>query len=637
MLRRLALAAAALLLGLAAVLGLWVATFDAAQYKGLAVDWMRSAHQRTLAIDGPVTLALLPRLSLKISGLRLSERGRSDEFLAVDELALALRPWPLLHRELVIDRIVARGLRAGYRRDARGRTNLDDLLGGGAAGTAAAVPATPAGTSAGGRTMRWDISEVQLADLRLRLDDAQLPLAGELVIASLTTGRLAPGAVAPLTLRAALQLQGPRPLALALDGGFDLTLQADPPALTLGALALAVTAGAAAVPLKLALGGQARADARSATWTLAGTLEGRRFDSNGQARLTGAVPELRVNARFDALDLDRLAAALAPASPPSGAATPLDGGSPPMAGLLAVDGRFTLGAGALVLHGVRLADAALQASIDGGRLRVDRLVGGVWGGRIEASGSADGHSQAVATKLVADGVDVDALLGDLTGQRLLEGRGRVRADLRSSAASMAALRSQLAGTMSLRLHDGAVKGINLARALRQARAMLSARQGAVSRASVTEKTDFTELSASARIDGGVARSDDLDLKSPFLRVAGQGLVDIGRGRVDYTARATLADTAVGQTGEDLSALRGLTVPVRFSGPFDAVDWKLQWSGLASAAARSRLEDRLSRALGLSRGGASAAGADASLPAASGPAAPARAEDLLKDRLRRLLR
>ena len=54
------------------------------------------------------------------------------------------------------------------------------------------------------------------------------------------------------------------------------------------------------------------------------------------------------------------------------------------------------------------------------------------------------------------------------------------------------------------------------------------RSDATQKASQTEKTDFSELSASFRIADGVARSNDLDMKSPFLRLGGDGAIDIGR-------------------------------------------------------------------------------------------------------------
>ena len=188
-------------------------------------------------------------------------------------------------------------------------------------------------------------------------------------------------------------------------------------------------------------------------------------------------------------------------------------------------------------------------------------------------------------------MDIQALLRDVAGKDLLEGRGRVSAVLQGQGRTLGALRSSLAGQAALQLRDGAVKGVNLAKSFRQAKAALSMKQDAVTRAQVAEKTDFSELTATARMADGVATSDDLDLKSPFLRVGGAGRFDIGRGLVDYTARATIVAVPAGQDTAGLAAMKGVTVPVRLSGPFDAIDWKIQWSGVASAALKDKVQDK----------------------------------------------
>ena len=215
----------------------------------------------------------------------------------------------------------------------------------------------------------------------------------------------------------------------------------------------------------------------------------------------------------------------------------------------------------------------------------------------------------------------------MAGKDLLDGTGRVTADVTTSGRSLSEMRSRLAGSAALQLRDGAIKGINLARSLRQAKAALSMKQDAVTKAQQTEKTDFSELTASARIADGVARSDDLDLKSPFLRLGGAGQFDIGRGRIDYVARATVVGAAAGQDAGELAALRGVTVPVLLSGPFEAIDWKIQWSGVAAAAVQNKLRDKLGEALG-GKLGLPGAGA----PAAGAASAPVTAKDKLKESL-----
>ena len=378
-------------------------------------------------------------------------------------------------------------------------------------------------------------------------------------------------------------------------------------------------------PLQIALRGNASADTKGAQWTVDGALNANRFESNGSAAFGGAVPNIKAGARFDSLDLNKL---LGPDKAPAPTAAAPAETSVQLDGLRAVNGQFAFSANALAFRQYKIADAKVDATLDNGLLRIPRLVGRAWGGNIDASGSADARNQRVAVKLAASGVNVNALLKDVAGKDLLEGTGRVTADVTTSGANLGALRSNLAGTAALQLRDGAVKGINLARTLRQAKAALSMKQDAVTKARETEKTDFSEMTATARIANGVAQSDDLDVKSPFLRIGGAGRFDIGHGRIDYTARATVIAAAAGQDA-DLAALRGVTVPVLLSGPFEAIDWRIQWSGVAAAAVENKVKEELSKRLGEKLG--------ITAPASNAASAPAKPKDLIKDKLKGLFK
>ena len=765
--QRAALIIGALLLLLVAAAAVFVLTFDVNRLKPVAIDWMKTERSRVLAIDGPIELSLFPRLAIQVAKVHLSERGRPDEFASIDEASLSLRLLPLLKRELVVDRVVARGVRAVFTRDSRGFRNVDDLLqgDGGAPGPE------------GGPALRFDVGGVALDDARLTVRDAMTDVEGSFQIASLVTGRLVARAETPVSIKAFVELVRPQAMRAAVEGNTTLaldiernatrialrdarlqlggtisgledvqarvegTLAWDGSALRAGPLALHVTAAhsgelslgasrmdvqrlvfssatraievdrltlalsgqragapfelaldwpqlavageslsgsafsgrfkqggaltleghfgsgaptggfdalrlpdfrleasggqgarkidatlksdlalrpnAAAArfdalevratiaepglaPLQLAVGGQISGDADAAQWSLEGTLNTNRFDSQGSASFTSdgsrrEPPRLQATARFDRLDFNQLLAPDKPASaqgavPPTD--TPVD-----LSMLNGWNGRFTLSAGQLVLRQVKVADAKLEAALDAGTLRVGRLAGNAWGGQVEASGSADAKARRISLKLNATRVDVNALLKDVAGKDLLVGTGRVSADLASSGATLGALRSNLAGSAALQLRDGAVKGVNLARVLRQAKAALAQRLDTLEKARATEQTDFSELNASALIASGVAQSKDLDLKSPFLRVGGAGEFDIGRGRIDYTARVAVIGAPTGQDGAELAALRGVTVPVRLIGPFDAIEWNVQWSGVAAAAVESRLKDKLRELLG----------------------------------------
>lgn len=638
---RIAIALGTLVLLLAAAAAVLIATFDANRYKTVAIDWMKTEHQRTLAIDGPIELSFFPRLAVKVSALRLSEAGRDDEFAAVEEAALAVRVMPLLSNKLVIDRVSARGVHAIYARDAEGVRNIDDLVTGKA--RAGEDAGEDAGESAG--AMRFDVSAVQFDDLRLRVRDELANVDGEVVLLSFSSGRLANKVESPVSLRATARLTRPQALALAFDGSMSVRLDLDEKTIAVSALKLGVEgaegAGVGTEALSLTLEGELAvrggADAGMVQWKLNGALDTNHFDTSGQATLAGTVPHIKTSARFDNLDLNLVLAAVRPAAADttatSSAETEPDDMPLSLDGLQALNGELALEAGALVFRQYKVADARLVATLDKGALRVSTVSGRTWGGSFTGSGSADASTGGVAAKLDARGVDVNALLKDVAGKDLLEGRGNVSAELASSGSTISALRSRLGGSAALQLRDGAIKGINLARALRQAKAALSRQQDAIARAQASERTDFSELSISARISDGVAYSDDLDIKSPFLRIGGEGRFDIGRGRIDYEARATVIASSAGQGGAELEALRGVSIPVALSGPFDAIDWKIQWSSVAAAAVRHKLKDELSERL------SEKLGTRLGLPPAAGDQAPAPVtpQDLLRDRLRGLLR
>ncbi|AKJ31193.1 AsmA family protein [Caldimonas brevitalea] len=428
------------------------------------------------------------------------------------------------------------------------------------------------------------------------------------------------------TVRADLALQ-PAKAALALDA-LKVQAQVQDPQLK---------------PLAVRLDGRLSASTRAASWELKGGLNDNTFNTRGQATFTGTVPHLDVSGEFATLDVNSLLADAPttpaqdrPATPTSGPATAAD--TPvDLAPLRQLQGKLSLKAARLIYRPYQLDDARINATLEGGMLRVSQLAGRIWGGSIDASAFADARAQRVMFKGTGNDIDVHAALQDIAKKDVLEGRGRVQVDLESAGRSVQELKSRLAGQAALQLRDGAIKGVNLARSLREAKAALSMRQDKIQQARQSEKTDFSELSATFQIANGVARNQDLDAKSPFLRLNGEGTVDVGKSRIDYLARASVANTSKGQGGDELTALRGVTVPVQLSGPLDAVDWRIQWSAVAAAAAQAavkhQLEDKLLKELGGKR---AAQGTEA---AASAPAQNARdaARDKLKDKLKGLLK
>jgi AsmA protein len=87
----------------------------------------------------------------------------------------------------------------------------------------------------------------------------------------------------------------------------------------------------------------------------------------------------------------------------------------------------------------------------------------------------------------------------------------------------------------------------------------------------------------------VARNDDLLIKSPLLRVGGEGVIDLGSDRIDYLVKPTVVATSKGQGGHDLADLSGVTIPVRVEGPLKSPGYTIDYSGLALEYGKGILE------------------------------------------------
>ena len=69
------------------------------------------------------------------------------------------------------------------------------------------------------------------------------------------------------------------------------------------------------------------------------------------------------------------------------------------------------------------------------------------------------------------------------------------------------------------------------------------------------------------------------MKSPLLRVGGAGDIDIGNDRLNYVLKATVVGTTKGQGGEDSAELKGVTVPVKLTGPLDSPQYAIDFAGM----------------------------------------------------------
>jgi len=319
-------------------------------------------------------------------------------------------------------------------------------------------------------------------------------------------------------------------------------------------------------------------------------------------------PAVDFDLQADRLDVDRYlppgketgakGGASKPAATPgasAGGATeeaPID-----LAWLKPLQAKGSIQVGELVVSRIHAQDVDIRINADKGKLSVDPMSARLYQGSLQGSTQIDANRNSYVVKQRLVGINIGPLLRDAVQKDILEGRGTVQLDLRTVGTTATGLKRGLNGTASVVLKDGAVKGINLAAALRKAKAMLGSKSAAEEQAQGGEQTDFSDMSASFRIDKGVAHNKDLLLRSPFLRVQGAGDIDLVAASMDYDVKASLVNTSTGQSGKKLDEVASLTVPVAISGPLENLSYRLDTRALVTDQAKDALREQLQRRLG----------------------------------------
>jgi AsmA protein len=299
-------------------------------------------------------------------------------------------------------------------------------------------------------------------------------------------------------------------------------------------------------------------------------------------------PVVRASLEVDDIDVDRYlppqAEDAAAPGQPAAAAAPGD----PFAALRTFDLQATARVGKLKINNLRMTDVEATVTSKNGVLRIDpaaaRLYDGSFKGLLELD--ARKPTPRVRARPALSGIQIGPLLADLAGEDRLVGTGEVDADITLVGLSEREIRNSLNGTLRFAFRDGAYKGINLAQLIREAKAALGMGEPPPPQ---PLRTDFSEMSGSARITDGVIDNRDLQAKSPLLRIGGKGTVDLPEDNVDYLITAEIVQSLEGQGGKQRDELAGVPIPVRLRGSLQQPEPSVDLEAVVKARARQEIE------------------------------------------------
>jgi AsmA protein len=250
-----------------------------------------------------------------------------------------------------------------------------------------------------------------------------------------------------------------------------------------------------------------------------------------------------------------------PRAKPSAASAVWSGQEIRLIGLNYVDADVSLSATELNVGSVHAAPVAIHATLNNGVLDVALAPSRLYGGEVQATVSVNASDEPPLHALHVDltGARALPLLTDLAEFGSLDGRLQSKVDVRASGNSANAVVSSLAGTADVRIQDGQILGINVAKMIRT----LTARTLLGWEDNRTESTDLTELSARFQVQDGRAQTANLRLLGPLVRVTGSGTIDLNTKTLQFKLDPKLVASLEGQGGA--TDPLGFGVPVNIEG------------------------------------------------------------------------
>ncbi|WP_440029138.1 AsmA family protein [Chromobacterium amazonense] len=226
--------------------------------------------------------------------------------------------------------------------------------------------------------------------------------------------------------------------------------------------------------------------------------------------------------------------------------------------------------GELEMGRFRINHISSNVRINPRAFELDQMSADIYDGRLQGDASLSRRDVPhLAVKQTLQGMKIRPLLVDLFNFGRLDGKGNGQIDISADGKSFAELRNTLSGDAAFSLNNGALTGIDLVAALKNLPAELKEWNSA---AQNDQKTTFSTLSTSFKLDKGVARGQDLKLASQLVNVKGGGKIDLKQNIVDYAMD-------VQANPQEFARLKGVNVPLKITGPINAPVYALDFNAL----------------------------------------------------------
>jgi AsmA protein len=311
-----------------------------------------------------------------------------------------------------------------------------------------------------------------------------------------------------------------------------------------------------------------------------------------------AAKALRFDLNIDRIDADRY---LPPSSEKPAAK---DANEPPaeipVDLLRKLNARGQLTVGEAIFTGMKFTKLRLGVNSREGKARFYPSEASMYGGQYRGDIGIDSTGKVARVTLDehVSSVNFAPLFKDLFESNRVSGKGSANIKLAGSGRTSDDIMKTLTGAVDFNVADGALEGADLWYEIRRARAVLK-QQAVPERPSGPPRTPFSALTGTGAMKDGVLTNNDLNVAMQYLKVTGQGNVDLPRNSLDYRLVAAVlkipregADTTTTQMQDMVDAQIPVKVTGSLSDPKVRPDLEGYLKGEAKKEVEKKIKDKL---------------------------------------------
>ncbi|MEZ9502524.1 AsmA family protein [Vibrio sp. 10N.286.51.B11] len=278
----------------------------------------------------------------------------------------------------------------------------------------------------------------------------------------------------------------------------------------------------------------------------------------------------------------------------SGSSDPAKEVEPDLSALKTLDVKGDITIDKFKANNAKMQNVKTAFSVNRGIAELTSFTSNLYQGSISATAKLDARKTPATytAKKKIKGVKVQPLLVDVADNDMLEGTGNIDVNVKGKSLTPTGIKKNLVGTIAINFEDGAVNGINVAQLIRENYAKIKGEK--VESTNEAQKTDFSAMKATLKVDKGWVSTNDLSAQSPLLRVTGQGKANFINETVDFLVRTSIVGSLEGQGGKSIDDLKDVTIPIKVTGQWAAPKFALVFDDVLKQKAQKEIDRGLEK-------------------------------------------